>query len=77
MYARYTRNYYRTYLEKRNRIKIFMRATMVVDSYQFLQIPTVTSHFPTRIKDMVTKWVIRDLKIPDIGVQVRVVYPYT
>ena len=23
---------------------------MVVDSYQFLQIPTVTSHFPTRTK---------------------------
>ena len=37
MYVRYTRNYYRTYLEKRNRIKIFMRATY---GGGFLPIPT-------------------------------------
>ena len=41
-------NYYRTYREKRNRITNFWGAPyMVVDSYGFLQIPTLTSPFPT------------------------------
>ena len=35
--------YYRTYREKRNKIIKFFRAPyMVLDSYKFLQIPTVT-----------------------------------
>ena len=36
-------SYYRTYREKRNKIiKFFQAPYMVLDSYKFLQIPTVT-----------------------------------